>query len=282
MGDVIGSSLLLAKDVNRVLGGLDRTTEAGAVVANLVSDENIVVVVKEVLAGIEGQLLQAEWLLGLLGTLAGSGGGSGASAEVYKEFFDALVVRASDLASVLDSLCSSSMASGPASDVTIKTLVHLYKVLGSIVKVAEAAKTPPPEALVRLVRQVVALSQHAYSLVSYLQTYAVASSANRISKELKLIPSLVYAIEQYEVLVLSLAKASGVNLARNMRRSTVRDFKIKNDVVAVVLESDPAADDGARKKKRKAAAAEASPAPNEENVENGAKRARPLPAQSAT
>lgn len=49
----------------------------------------------------------------------------------------------------------------------------------------------------------------------------------KILRESKLIPDLIYMVEQYERFVIQLSKKSKVNLTQYLRRSTARDFKIQ-------------------------------------------------------
>ncbi|KAJ2963285.1 hypothetical protein NQZ79_g1636 [Umbelopsis isabellina] len=48
----------------------------------------------------------------------------------------------------------------------------------------------------------------------------------KIIRESKLIPNLIYVVEQYEGNLIKLSKKSKVNLTQNMKRSTARDFRI--------------------------------------------------------
>ncbi|KAF9108452.1 hypothetical protein BGX27_008339 [Mortierella sp. AM989] len=49
----------------------------------------------------------------------------------------------------------------------------------------------------------------------------------KILRESKLIPTLIYGVEQYERYVIQLSKKARVNLTQFMRRSTARDFRIQ-------------------------------------------------------
>ena len=229
MTDIPGAWVKLVDDVHRLLGGLDNNTISGSIECEIVSDENVTVIVKQVLAGLEDSLAQSDWLVSQFEVTA-------AQSEAYKELFDALCVRVLECIGVLMSLVQSSMKSGPASDVTIKCVIHAYRTLLGVTKHLLAAKIKPNSRYTSLISKTTELSESVYSLISYLQTYAVSHNSSRIGKELKLIPSLVFAIEQLDVSVLSLSQTSGVNLARNLKRSAVRDFKIRNEVLASVVE----------------------------------------------
>lgn len=49
---------------------------------------------------------------------------------------------------------------------------------------------------------------------------------NKIKRENRCIPELIYQIEDYEKYLIQLSKASKLNLLRHAKRSTCRDFKI--------------------------------------------------------
>lgn len=49
---------------------------------------------------------------------------------------------------------------------------------------------------------------------------------NKIKRENKCIPDLIFQIEDYEKYLIQLSKATKVNLLRHAKRSTSRDFKI--------------------------------------------------------
>lgn len=51
---------------------------------------------------------------------------------------------------------------------------------------------------------------------------------NKIKRENKCIPDLIFQIEDYEKFLIQLSKATKVNLLRYAKRSTARDFKISD------------------------------------------------------
>lgn len=48
-------------------------------------------------------------------------------------------------------------------------------------------------------------------------------------RESKLVPNLIFVVEQYEGTLIKLSKKSKVNLMQHMKRSTSRDFRIRVD-----------------------------------------------------
>lgn len=92
-----------------------------------------------------------------------------------------------------------------------------------------------------------------YSFISYVQnksngltytgekkkkTAAVSTAMARVLRETKPIPNLIFAIEQYEKFLIHLSKRSKVNLMQHMKLSTSRDFKIKGNILDMVLRED--------------------------------------------
>uniref|UniRef100_A0A2K6E2H4 FA complementation group I n=1 Tax=Macaca nemestrina TaxID=9545 RepID=A0A2K6E2H4_MACNE len=92
-----------------------------------------------------------------------------------------------------------------------------------------------------------------YSFISYVQNKSkslnytgekkeklatVATAMARVLRETKPIPNLIFAIEQYEKFLIHLSKRSKVNLMQHMKLSTSRDFKIKGNILDMVLRED--------------------------------------------
>lgn len=67
---------------------------------------------------------------------------------------------------------------------------------------------------------------------------------NRIKRENRCIPGLIFQIEDYEKYLIQLSKASKINLLRHAKRSTARDFKIIDTTTnheAAAAENNPVA-----------------------------------------
>lgn len=88
---------------------------------------------------------------------------------------------------------------------------------------------------------------------------------NKIKRENKCIPDLIFQIEDYEKYLIQLSKATKVNLLRHAKRSTSRDFKILDpkDLVG-------AADEAAQNKETDAGNNESSEASENEDQNGGA------------
>ncbi|XP_015899875.3 uncharacterized protein LOC107433136 [Ziziphus jujuba] len=82
-----------------------------------------------------------------------------------------------------------------------------------------------------------------YTFVSEMQKIQQESASkrgivNKIKRENKCIPELIFQIEEYEKYLIQLSKASKVNLLRHAKRSTSRDFKIIDQNNAMMREED--------------------------------------------
>jgi hypothetical protein len=60
----------------------------------------------------------------------------------------------------------------------------------------------------------------------------------KILREAKIVPNLIYTIEQCERHLIQLTKKSRVNLMKNVKRSTARDFRIQVHELDATLHPD--------------------------------------------
>ncbi|KAK1122548.1 hypothetical protein K0M31_008998 [Melipona bicolor] len=154
------------------------------------------------------------------------------------------------IAQVLQTLTNMSIKPGPYTDFTFKNLQYLYHLLGNLTKYFYA-KSSNQNAAFQAVKfiQVVQLAGKPlkstfYNLVTYIEenqnklqsksdSYA---QRNKILKETKVIPRVVYEIEQFNKEILLLSKRTGVPLENYIKHSITRDFRIKNPQLVEGLE----------------------------------------------
>ncbi|XP_043519623.1 Fanconi anemia group I protein isoform X2 [Frieseomelitta varia] len=154
------------------------------------------------------------------------------------------------IAQVLQTLANTSIKPGPSTDFTFKNLQYLYHLLGNLTKYFYA-KSSSQNAAFQAVKfiQVVQLAGKPlkstfYNLVTYVEenqnklqsksdSYA---QRNKILKETKVIPRVVYEIEQFNKEILLLSKRTGVPLENYIKHSITRDFRIKNPQLVEGLE----------------------------------------------
>ncbi|KOC59133.1 Fanconi anemia group I protein like protein [Habropoda laboriosa] len=161
-----------------------------------------------------------------------------------------LCKQLSHVAQVLHTLANMSVKPGLCTDVTFKNLQYLYHLLGNLTKYFYAKSNDQNVAFqaVKFI-QVVQLAGKPlksafYNLVTYVEenqnklhskcdSYA---QRNKILKETKVIPRVVYEIEQFNKEILLLGKRTGVPLENYMKHSVTRDFRIKNPQLVEGLE----------------------------------------------
>nr|XP_031847431.1 Fanconi anemia group I protein homolog [Nomia melanderi] len=203
---------------------------------------------------VKEKLNNASWLLSRLKAEDIIARISGTTDEIcnnnLKEKERNLCKRLSYLAQVLHTLVNTSIEPGPCTDNTFKNLQCLYHLLGNLTKYF-CAKSNGENAAFQTVKfiQVVQLAGKPlksafYNLVTYIEEKQNQLNSksdshaqrNKILRETKIIPRVVYEIEQFNKEVLLLGKKTGVPLENYMKHSVTRDFRIKNPQLVEGLE----------------------------------------------
>ncbi|CAH7339329.1 Fanci [Phodopus roborovskii] len=146
----------------------------------------------------------------------------------------AIIMQLGTLVTFFHELVQTALPSGSCVDTLLKDLSKIYSTLTAFVKyylqVCQSSRGIPNtvEKLVKLSGS--HLTPMCYSFISYVQA--------KVLRETKPIPNLVFAIEQYEKFLIQLSKKSKVNLMQHMKLSTSRDFKIKGNILDMVLRED--------------------------------------------
>ncbi|XP_047591772.1 Fanconi anemia group I protein isoform X3 [Lutra lutra] len=172
----------------------------------------------------------------------------------------AIIMQLGTLLTFFHELVQTALPSGSCVDILLKDLCKMYTILTALVRyylqVCQSAGGIPKnmEKLVKLSGS--HLTPLCYSFISYIQNKksqslkctgekkgkaaVVATAMARALRETKPIPNLIFAIEQYEKFLIHLSKKSKVNLMQHMKLSTSRDFKIKGNILDVVLRDEEA------------------------------------------
>ncbi|XP_058150652.1 Fanconi anemia group I protein isoform X2 [Dasypus novemcinctus] len=170
----------------------------------------------------------------------------------------AIIMQLGTLVTFFHELVQTALPSGSCVDILLKDLCKMYTILTALVKyylqVCRSAGGIPKnmEKLVKLSGS--HLTPLCYSFISYVQnkskslksvgekkkekTADDATVMARVLRETKPIPNLIFAIEQYEKFLIHLSKKSKVNLMQHMKLSTSRDFKIKGNILDMILQED--------------------------------------------
>lgn len=155
-----------------------------------------------------------------------------------------VISKLSAVISGMHEIIQSALPPGSIVDHTLTTVTKLYFVLSLYVKYylemyrlrGNAQLSEKFEKLVKMSGDFVSVP--VYPFINYIETTQRDASAlgkntkkgtaltARAMKESKLIPSLVFAVEQYENNLIALSRKSNVNLMHGMKLSTTRDFRI--------------------------------------------------------
>ncbi|KAK2494182.1 hypothetical protein MC885_001780, partial [Smutsia gigantea] len=170
----------------------------------------------------------------------------------------AIIMQLGTLLTFFHELVQTALPSGSCVDILLKDLCKMYTILTALVRyylqVCQSSGGIPKilEKLVKLSGS--HLTPLCYSFISYVQA--------RVLRETKPIPNLIFAIEQYEKFLIHLSKRSKavpgetyqwenvptltlpsqVNLMQHMKLSTSRDFKIKGNILDMVLRGEEEAE----------------------------------------
>ncbi|XP_062107746.1 uncharacterized protein LOC133818728 isoform X3 [Humulus lupulus] len=150
-------------------------------------------------------------------------------------FEEHLCSRAEAVAKVLASFALMSLKDAQA-ETLLRLAARFYKHLAQISKLRIAPKgckqVLPSLEFQKLVditcKQ---LTIPLYNFVAEMQRVQVENASskgiiNKIKRENRCVPDLIFQIEDYEKFLIQLSKASKINLLRHAKRSTARDFKI--------------------------------------------------------
>ncbi|KAM8957606.1 Fanconi anemia group I protein isoform 2-T2 [Lycaon pictus] len=169
----------------------------------------------------------------------------------------AIIMQLGTLLTFFHELVQTALPSGSCVDILLKDLCKMYTILTALVRYYLQVCQSSGGILKNMEKLVKLSGSHltplCYSFISYIQNKsqsltctgekkgkapAVATAMARVLRETKPIPNLIFAIEQYEKFLIHLSKKSKVNLMQHMKLSTSRDFKIKGNILDVVLRED--------------------------------------------
>eukprot|EP00698_Gefionella_okellyi_P015230 TRINITY_DN4297_c0_g1_i1.p1 TRINITY_DN4297_c0_g1~~TRINITY_DN4297_c0_g1_i1.p1 ORF type:complete len:1288 (-),score=301.62 TRINITY_DN4297_c0_g1_i1:2000-5287(-) len=224
---------ILARDVHIQLGDLEEGGDVqGAGKYHAVNDSTASVTASAVLSFFDSCADELEWVLGLLHMTVVNAEGEKQSNE-NAVVASGLMVRLQALVTMISELTRSCVI-GVQAEQLFKSLTRLFKLLTTVTKYIQSLGTAPSKKFQSLVDQTARnLTDYVYAFVNYCQTTdETEEPRNKIARQERLVPGLVYVIEQYQKHLINLSKASNVNFMKWFKRSTARDFKIKSDELA--------------------------------------------------
>ncbi|XP_076759564.1 Fanconi anemia complementation group I [Xylocopa sonorina] len=236
------------------VGSIDGSEPVTSSQYKVIRDDTALQIYNILNSDIKEQLNSASWLLMRLkaedtiarapGTIDEFGNNN------LREKERSLCKQLSYLAQELHTLASTAIKPGPSTDATLKNLQILYHLLGNLTKYFYV-KSNAQNAAFQAVKfiQVVQLAGKSlktafYNLVMYVEesqnklNSKTDSSAqrNKILRETKTIPRVVYEIEQFNKEILLLGKRTAIPLEKYIKQSVTRDFRIKNPQLVEGLE----------------------------------------------
>uniref|UniRef100_Q9NVI1-2 Isoform 2 of Fanconi anemia group I protein n=1 Tax=Homo sapiens TaxID=9606 RepID=Q9NVI1-2 len=252
----------LSQDIHGHLGDIDQDVEVEKTnhfaIVNLRTAAPTVCLL--VLSQAEKVLEEVDWLITKLKGQVSQETLSEASSQATlpnQPVEKAIIMQLGTLLTFFHELVQTALPSGSCVDTLLKDLCKMYTTLTALVRyylqVCQSSGGIPKnmEKLVKLSGS--HLTPLCYSFISYVQNKskslnytgekkekpaAVATAMARVLRETKPIPNLIFAIEQYEKFLIHLSKKSKVNLMQHMKLSTSRDFKIKGNILDMVLRED--------------------------------------------
>ncbi|XP_043345653.1 Fanconi anemia group I protein isoform X2 [Cervus canadensis] len=227
----------LSQDIHGHLGDLDEDVEVEKTnhfaLVNLKTAAPTVCLL--VLSKAEKVLEEVDWLITKLKGQANQKiipeEASSQAALTNRPMEKVTIIQLGTLLTFFHELVQTALPSGSCVDTLLKDLCKMYTTLTALVKYylqVYQRSTGIPKNMEKLVKLSGShLTPLCYSFISYVQARAL--------RETKPIPNLIFAIEQYEKFLIHLSKRSKVNLMKHIKLSTSRDFKIKGNVLDVVL-----------------------------------------------
>ncbi|KAH0548377.1 Fanconi anemia group I protein [Cotesia glomerata] len=149
----------------------------------------------------------------------------------------------------LEYIANVAISPGPNTDMTFKNLHQLYSIINALTKyfISKSTSQNPAFQAVRF-SQIVELAGKGlkttfYNLITYMEENQNAGRKadgqalrNKVLKETKFIPKVVYEVEQFQKEILALSKKTGIHLESHIKLSITRDFRIKQPELVEGLE----------------------------------------------
>ncbi|XP_054633293.1 Fanconi anemia group I protein isoform X2 [Dunckerocampus dactyliophorus] len=170
----------------------------------------------------------------------------------------AVTLQLGTLLTALNELVQTTLQLGTCTITLLRELSRTYTILTMLVKyyiqmcATQSGKLPSRfEKLVKLSGS--HLTPQCYSFITYVQggdssaagvddkkkkkrTEVNTAASAKLLRETKVIPNLIFSIEQYEKFLITLSKKSKVNLMQYMKLSTSRDFRINAATLDAALQ----------------------------------------------
>ncbi|KAG7267577.1 hypothetical protein CRUP_005997 [Coryphaenoides rupestris] len=279
----VGLLLELCQDIHSQLGDLDEEVEVEKQSHfSIVNMKTATTAALLVLAQVDKVLDEVDWLITKKKAekpSAGEGSPGATPAGQQDRVEKAMTLQAGTLLTALNELLQTALLPGACTDTLLRALGRTYTTLGTLVKYYIQVCTSHQGALPARVEKLVKLSgshltPQCYAFITYIQNGEVAgddkkkkkrrrdeanmAATAKLLRETKVIPNLIFSIEQYEKFLITLSKKSKVrdvtvmmmmmwwwwwfqvNLMQHMKLSTSRDFRINAATLDAALQEQDA------------------------------------------
>ncbi|XP_071359048.1 Fanconi anemia group I protein [Trachinotus anak] len=258
----VGLLLELCQDIHSQLGDIDQDVEVEKqshfAIVNMKTATTTALLV---LSQVDRVLDEVDWLIARRKshTASDKSGSSEATQTGEQDPMEkAVALQLGTLLTALNELVQTALLSGTCTITLLRVLRRTYTILTTLVKyyiqVCATQHGTLPARFEKLVKlSGTHLTTQCYSFITYAQSGEFsgggaddkkkkrgnevnAAASAKLLRETKVIPDLIFSIEQYEKYLITLSKKSKVNLMQYMKLSTSRDFRINAATLDAALQ----------------------------------------------
>ncbi|GAN03661.1 Fanconi anemia group I protein [Mucor ambiguus] len=278
----------ICEDVHLTSGDLEVVTGESSVMDTsvtyqIINSKTVTIVTSKLFEFIDASYDDLTWGIGRLKLCAADDD----AIDNMREFESKICKRLTSLQFILSELVKSNLQ-GVHAESLFKTLAKAYKTLHTLVKYKIAYPTDISDDFINVIsKSGTEITDRMYKFLTVYgqqqqsQTHQEARSKKKgkkkevnqkqklkIQRESKMIPNLIFAVEQFERYLIQLSRKSKFDFMQYMKRSTSRDFRIQLNFAQQASSSDEEDDEDEDNGKKRSVAS------NSHSASSSAKRAR--------
>ncbi|KAL9554015.1 hypothetical protein MBANPS3_002999 [Mucor bainieri] len=282
----------ICEDVHLTSGDLEATIRESSVMDTsvtyqIINSKTVAIAISKLFEFIDASYDDLTWGIGRLKLCAADDN----AIDNTLEFESKICKRLTSLQFILSELVKSNLQDVHAESL-FKTLAKAYKTLHTLVKYKIAYPTDISDDFINVIsKSGTEITDRMYKFLTVYgqqqqtQTHQDARSKKKgkkkevnqkqklkIQRESKMIPNLIFAVEQFERYLIQLSRKSKFDFMQYMKRSTSRDFRIQLNLAEQASSSDEEEDEDEDNGKKKRPAASSSRGASSSS--SSAKRAR--------
>lgn len=226
-----------------------------------VTKEAFLPIVDVICESVERALLDVEWCLGRMLSLESvldlqldSVKAEGSGEKEVEDKLAKHAIRAEDAAltrldgamRVVRGMCRCAIGKWTQQERILRLATKCYKLLFIATQSQVKRKGDPRLSFTAMVEESKILSPVLWTFLSFVGQESkdtTGKALNKVAKEARIMPQLVYEVERFEKVLIAAQKKTKINLLRGFRRQTARDFRIREDLLPVD-EDEPGAEAG--------------------------------------